>query len=355
MGDTSDNVPGVPGIGLKTAAQLIKEFGDLETLLERAREIKQPKRRETLIANADMARLSKKLVTLDCEAPVPVPLDELRRARTRRRRRLDRLPEGDGVQHPHAARRRTLRCRPAGDRARSAPHARRRGDPRGCAPRRGGRRDACVGKASAGQAPAARDLPEPAPAQDGVGTPASRLRRSARREASSQAFDITAYETITSLEAPAGLGRRRRASRAIVAVDTETSALDANAGRPRRLLPGAGSRARPPTCRFSTAAIPISSAAACVPGQIPIARRARGASSRCFEDPSVLKIGQNLKYDWVVLKRHGIEVRPFDDTMLISYVLDAGKGSHGMDELSRRHLGHTPMTFGEVAGTGRAR
>src|SRR4051812_36973139 len=78
MGDTSDNVPGVPGIGLKTAAQLIKEYGDLETLLERAPEIKQPKRRETLINNADSARLSKKLVTLDCEAPVPVPLDELR-------------------------------------------------------------------------------------------------------------------------------------------------------------------------------------------------------------------------------------------------------------------------------------
>ncbi|MFL5135048.1 MAG: 5'-3' exonuclease H3TH domain-containing protein, partial [Microvirga sp.] len=78
MGDTSDNVPGVPGIGLKTAAQLIKEYGDLETLLERAPEIKQPKRRETLINNADSARLSKKLVTLDCEAPVPVPLDDLR-------------------------------------------------------------------------------------------------------------------------------------------------------------------------------------------------------------------------------------------------------------------------------------
>src|SRR5215210_6598384 len=77
MGDTSDNVPGVPGIGLKTAAQLIKEYGDLETLLARAHEIKQPKRRETLIENADKARLSRQLVTLDCEAPLPVPLDDL--------------------------------------------------------------------------------------------------------------------------------------------------------------------------------------------------------------------------------------------------------------------------------------
>ena len=74
-----------------------------------------------------------------------------------------------------------------------------------------------------------------------------------------------------------------------------------------------------------------------------------------LEDPSVLKIGQNLKYDWIVFKRHGIDVRPFDDTMLISYVLDAGKGPHGMDELSRRHLGHSPISFGDVAGTGRSK
>ena len=135
MGDTSDNVPGVPGIGLKTAAQLIKEFGDLETLLERAPEIKQPKRRETLIANAESARLSKKLVTLDCEAPVPVPLDDLR------------LPEPDpktligflkAMEFNTLTRRvaGTLRCRSHRHRARSAPPARRRGDPLG-ARRRG--------------------------------------------------------------------------------------------------------------------------------------------------------------------------------------------------------------------------
>ena len=74
-----------------------------------------------------------------------------------------------------------------------------------------------------------------------------------------------------------------------------------------------------------------------------------------LEDSSVLKIGQNLKYDWVVLKRHGVEIRSYDDTMLMSYVLDAGKGSHGMDELSRRQLGHEPITFTDVAGTGRNR
>ncbi len=89
-----------------------------------------------------------------------------------------------------------------------------------------------------------------------------------------------------------------------------------------------------------------------VPGQIPSAA-ALDLLRPLLEDSSVLKIGQNMKYDWIVFKRHGIDVRPFDDTMLISYVLDAGKGSHGMDELSRRHLGHSPISFSDVAGTGR--
>jgi DNA polymerase-1 len=91
-----------------------------------------------------------------------------------------------------------------------------------------------------------------------------------------------------------------------------------------------------------------------LPDQIPL-NDALDALKPMLEDPATLKIGQNIKYDWLVLHRHGIEVRPFDDTMLISYVLDAGKGSHGMDELSRRHLGHQPITFSEVAGTGRSK
>ena len=89
-----------------------------------------------------------------------------------------------------------------------------------------------------------------------------------------------------------------------------------------------------------------------VKGQIPVGE-ALDVIRPLLEDASILKIGQNLKYDWIVLKRYGIEVQPFDDTMLISYVLDAGKGSHGMDELSRRHLGHSPISFSEVAGTGK--
>ncbi|MFD0935484.1 DNA polymerase I, partial [Methylobacterium trifolii] len=91
-----------------------------------------------------------------------------------------------------------------------------------------------------------------------------------------------------------------------------------------------------------------------VPGQIPL-KAALSRLKPLLENPGVLKVGQNLKYDWVVLARYGIEIAPFDDTMLISYVLDAGKGGHGMDELARRHLGHQPITFADVAGTGRAK
>ena len=96
VGDSVDNVPGVPGIGVKTAAQLITEYGDLETLLARAAEIKQPKRRETLIENAEKARISRELVLLDEHVPLDVPLERSGRARSRRAQ-AGRVPEGDGV------------------------------------------------------------------------------------------------------------------------------------------------------------------------------------------------------------------------------------------------------------------
>ena len=152
----------------------------------------------------------------------------------------------------------------------------------------------------------------------------------------------------------------------MIAVDTETDALDAHrAGlvgvslavstgpgllHPAGACPGrqgAGRRHRPVRRgrRASDVAEPV-------PGQIPL-DHAIARLKPLLENPGVLKVGQNLKYDWVVLARYGIEIAPFDDTMLISYVLDAGKGGHGMDELARRHLGHQPITFSDVAGTGR--
>jgi DNA polymerase-1 len=356
MGDTSDNVPGVPGIGLKTAAQLIKEFGDLDTLLERAGEIKQPKRRETLVNNAESARLSKKLVTLDCEAPLPVPLDELR------------LPEPDpktliGFLKAMEFNTLTRRVAELYDADPSAVEPDSRLMPGGEAirwERLGtpvptddavpffGRQDDVAGEVDPF---AGLDLPEPARRRtvEGLGTP-SQLAAKRATEASSQGFDVQAYETVTGLDRLAEWVAEAR-QRGLVAVDTETSALDANladlVGFSLALEPGRACyvplQHRGDSDLFGGGP---------VPGQIPVTE-ALDAVRPLLEDPSVLKIGQNLKYDWIVFKRHGIDVRPFDDTMLISYVLDAGKGSHGMDELARRHLGHAPISFTDVAGTGR--
>lgn len=355
MGDTSDNVPGVPGIGLKTAAQLIKEYGDLETLLEHAPEIKQPKRRETLINNAESARLSKKLVTLDCEAPLPIALDELRLPEPDPRtlvgflkamefntltRRVAELYDADPTAiEPDP------RLMPGGEAIRWE----RLGGPAPVeeeVPFEGG------GVATGEVDPfAGLDLPEPAKRRtvEGLGTP-SQLAAKRATEASSQSIDVQAYETVTSL------GRLKEwvaeaREKGFVAVDTETSALDANladlVGFSLALEPGRACyvplQHRGDSDLFG---------GGLVPGQIPVTD-ALDAIRPMLEDPSVLKIGQNLKYDWIVFKRHNIDVRPADDTMLISYVLDAGKGSHGMDELSRRHLGHAPISFTDVAGTGR--
>ncbi|HST93566.1 MAG TPA: DNA polymerase I [Microvirga sp.] len=356
MGDTSDNVPGVPGIGLKTAAQLIKEFGDLDTLLERAGEIKQPKRRETLVNNAESARLSKKLVTLDCEAPLPVPLDELRLPEPNPRtligflkamefntltRRVAELYDADpSAVEPDP------RLMPGGDAIRWE----RLGTPvpTDDAVPFFGRQDNVAGEVDP---VAGLDLPEPARRRtvEGLGTP-SQLAAKRATEASSQGFDVQAYETVTGLDRLTEWVAEAR-DRGLVAVDTETSALDANladlVGFSLALEPGRACyvplQHRGDSDLFGGGP---------VPGQIPVTD-ALDAVRPLLEDPSVLKIGQNLKYDWIVFKRHGIDVRPFDDTMLISYVLDAGKGSHGMDELSRRHLGHAPISFTDVAGTGR--
>ncbi len=361
MGDTSDNVPGVPGIGLKTAAQLIKEYGDLETLLERASEIKQPKRRETLINNAESARLSKKLVTLDCDAPVPVPLDDLRLPQPDPKtligflkamefstltRRVAELYEADP-----AAIEPDQRLMPGGEAIRWERNGTGTGvtAPTDDAVPFFGKVDPVAGEVDPF---AGLDLPETATLRkpvEGLGTP-SQMAGKRATEASSVPFDVTAYETVTSLERLKEWVAQAR-EQGFVAVDTETSDLDAN----RADLVGfslaleAGKAAYVPLQHRDESDL---FGGGLVKGQIPVTD-ALDAIRPLLEDASVLKIGQNMKYDWVVLKRHGIDVRPFDDTMLISYVLDAGKGSHGMDELSRRHLGHSPISFSEVAGTGR--
>ncbi len=386
IGDTSDNVPGVPGIGLKTAAALIKEFGSLEALLERAGEIKQPKRRETLLANVDQAKLSRRLVALMEDVPVPVPLDDLgvpqpnpeklvgflkaMEFNTLTRRIAQMLHVDPEAVKPDP--RLLPGARPHGygnaaggsdavpffgdsvppDPETAAAGAER---PPGAAPPEGGEIDPF----------ADLDLPD-APAKPRAPVEATPGNVVAARAAESVApFDTAAYETVSSLEQlDAWIAEAEEAG--VIAVDTETDSLDAHrAGLVGVSLAVATGRAcyiplahvqaakvqADATDLFGEGAAP-SDVVEPVPGQIPL-KEAVARLKPLLENPGVLKVGQNLKYDWVVLARYGIEVAPFDDTMLISYVLDAGKGGHGMDELARRHLGHQPITFSDVAGTGR--
>ena len=357
IGDTSDDVPGVPGIGLKTAAALIKEYGSLEQLLERAGEIKQPKRRETLLASIDQARLSRRLVALEENVPLPVPLDDLR------------LPEPDpqklvgflkAMEFNTLTRRiaqmlhvdpETVKPDPAllpG----AAPHSYENGT---------GGSDAVpfFGDAPSPEAAPAQidpfadlDLPDVAPKPRGPAEPTPSSLVAARAAESTKPFDTSAYETISTIEhLQAWIAEAEEAG--VIAVDTETDALDSNNAN----LVGVSLATAPGRAAY----IPLKHTGGddlfgegLLPGQIPI-DDALKALKPLLEAPGILKVGQNLKYDLAVLARYGIAVAPFDDTMLISYVLDAGKGGHGMDELARRHLGHQPITFSDVAGTGKAK
>jgi DNA polymerase I len=295
-GDSVDNIPGAPGIGVKTAAALIQEYGDLETLLARAHEIKQPKRRETLIEFADQIRLSRQLVTLDRETPLPVPIGELG---------VDAPDAGVLAEFLERMEFRTLARRVSG----------------------GGTDTAAATPAIVARAP---EGPEDA------------------------AIDVNGYALVQDMAALDGwIARCREVG--VIAFDTETDALSsANAG-----LAGVSLAVAPGEACY----IPLAHAhegegglqleAAADLTQIPL-EAAIARLKPLLEDPSILKVAQNAKYDMAVLSRYGVAVSPIEDTMLISYVLEAGLHGHGMDELSRLWLGHDPISFKDVAGSGKA-
>ena len=291
-GDSTDNVPGVPGIGLKTAAQLIIEYGDLETLLARAGEIKQPKRRETLIENKEKALVSRRLVQLDAAAPLPEPI------------------EAFAVK---AAERETLRA-----------FFQKMGFQR------------LITKLDAAPDPSA---PPPAPGAAPAKAPGKPEQR---------------YELVQSIDGlKAWIARATAAG--FVAFDTETTSLDATraelVGFSLAIVPGEACYV-PLGHRPAGGGLELTA----MPAQIPLAD-AIAAMKPLLEDPSVLKIGHNIKYDAQVLNRkdYDIAVGPIDDTMLISFVLDAGSHNHGMDDLSERHLEHKTISYDEVTGTGKTR
>ncbi len=297
-GDSVDNVPGAPGIGIKTAALLINEFGDLETLLDRAEEIKQPKRRETLIEKRDQIELSKKLVQLDCETPLDFTLDDLEL----------RDPDPDKLMAFLAEMEfRTLTKRIA--------------DKLGVEPP-----EIADATAPAADAPQAEDIP----------------------------FDASKYECVRDA---AALRKwiDQAYERGWLAVDTETTGLNEMiadlVGISLCIEPGEACYI--PLTHRDGASDDLFGSDALAEGQMSL-DEALEMLKPVLEDPSILKVGQNMKYDAKIFARYGVEVAPIDDTMLMSYAMHAGEHGHGMDTLSERYLGHTPIPIKPLLGSGKS-
>ncbi len=333
-GDSVDNVPGVPGIGIKTAAQLITDFGDLESLLARASEIKQPKRREALIEHAEKARISRRLVQLDAEVPVITALEDLTVAPVDGAALIGFLKSMEFTTLTNRVARET-----GTDAAAISALA------------------VSVTVAGATASPAAPSVEASAVLADSSPQPSAggltpQGLSDARANEPQIPIDPATYETVLSLEA---LDRWIAAAReqGFVAFDTETNSLDAM----RADLVGFSLALSPGKACY----VPLLHRAGgeglfdqgLVPGQIAMAD-AIARLKDLLGDASVLKIGQNIKYDALVLKRHGIEIVSLDDTMLMSYVLDAGRQGHGMDDLSKTWLGHEPIPIKSLIGSGKS-
>ena len=279
-GDSSDNVPGVPGIGVKTAAELINKYGNLETLLKSANEIKQNKRRETIIENKDKALISKKLVTLKNDAPVDRSLTEFQLKEIDKDKLYKFLREMEFNRLLSSA-------------------------------------------------ISAYGEPKLTSDKDIV-----------KNDEKQKAIDRKKYYLITNLdEIDSWIKEAEEAGE--VAVDTETSSLDPH--------------------QADLIGISLSSkiGKACY---IPVGHKSKKNIDKdqtlkklkpLLEDPSIKKIGQNIKFDFIVLFKHGIKITSMEDTMLMSYVLDSGKNRHNMDTLSEIHLNHKPIAFKDLVGTGK--
>ena len=339
-GDSTDNVPGAPGIGLKTAAQLINDYGDLDTLIARAGEIKQNKRRATLTDPevVEKVRLSKRLVRLVDDVKVKTPLDDLRLHQ----------PDGKTLVAFLKAMEFTTITRRVGelfdvDVAAVDP------DPAfvGANGWRGRGGDV---------APPAPEEPEGAPAPPGDAptlTPAA-LATARAEKAAAAAVERDKYVCVSSLDELEGW-IAQAFDAGFVCFDTETDSLDpmqANlVGVSLALAPNRACYI--PLGHLTAGAQDLFGGGDLAPGQPPL-RETLDLLRPLLTAPSVVKIAQNVKYDWLVLAQHGIEVAPVEDTMLASYALDAGLNGHGMDELSVKFLGHKPIAFSEVAGQGKS-
>ncbi len=340
-GDSTDNIPGVPGIGTKTAAQLLGEYGTLEVLLERAGEIKQNKRRENLIEFADLARISKRLVTLVTDMPIEVPLDALTLEPTDGPKLIAYLKAMDF----NSLTRKVAAATDADAAMIEAAEITSQiwEDMRGP--------DSDGNSAHAGSAPTAQKEDNSASFDDADLWTPTQLAANKAEAAVNATFDPAGYESVQSME---DLNRWITAiyEEGLVAVDTETTSLDPMTAE----LVGISLATKPGTACY----IPLAHkegaddllGGGVVAGQLS-EREVLAALKPVLEDPSILKIGQNMKYDWLIFKEHGVDLRPFDDTMLLSYVLDAGKGNHGMDDLSQHWLGHECISYKSLTGSGK--
>ncbi|CCV05307.1 fused DNA polymerase I 5'-_3' exonuclease; 3'-_5' polymerase; 3'-_5' exonuclease [Mesorhizobium metallidurans STM 2683] len=344
-GDSVDNVPGVPGIGPKTAAQLLEQFGDLDGLLARAGEIKQEKRRESIIANADKARISRELVTLKNDVPVAEGLDDF----------VLHAPDGPkliGFLKTMEFTALTRRVGEAtgteiGDVQAIAVTIERADTAHG--PDVGSGAPA-VAESAPGAGPGeAASAKAQAPTQGDTPSLLSALRLEA---ASAGKIDTSAFVAIRDAATlKAWLAEAKETG--VVAFDTQTTSSDPMLadliGFSMAIAPG------------RAAYVPLAHASGngdllgggLIDNQVPV-REALALLKPLLEDRSVLKIVQDVKYDIVVMSRHGIDVAPFDDTMLISYVLDAGTGHHTLAALSEKWLGHAPTPLRDLAGSGRS-
>ncbi len=338
-GDSVDNVPGVPGIGLKTAALLINEFGDLESLLAQADTIKQTKRRENLIEFADQARISKELVTLKQDVPVETPVTDLSVVE------MDG-PKAVGFLKAMGFSTLTKRIAEATGAEPESIGATEFQVPGWDMPDHKGR---MAERVESSAAPAAETGGAGA---DGMMIPQT-VAEARAESVKAIPIDSGAYETVTSIDRLKDWCAAAY-EKGYVAFDTETTSLDAMQAD----LVGLSLSTEPGKACY----VPLShvdgegdllGGGGLVEGQLPLAD-ALEVLKPILEDPSVLKIAQNLKYDWLVMTRYGIDITPYDDTMLLSYTVDAGKGGNGMDELSDRWLGHKPIPFKEVCGSGKS-
>src|SRR5437588_1623028 len=360
-GDSTDNVPGVPGIGVKTAAQLIVEYGDLDTLLFRAGEIKQPKRREALIANAEKARISRQLVLLDDHVPLDVPLDDLAvhepNARkliaflkamefstlTRRVAEYSQIDpadvEADAGNKSGAS---VFAVPPSGKKPEGYSEGATLFDAPGSSSAPSGKAETAPGKGA--------DKQDKAASPKGTPTSLAAARAEAARKLP---VDRSKYQTIRNLnELKAWVGR---------AYDAGTFAIDAKSNSDDPM--------QADICGIALALAPND---ACY---VPLAHRQSGDGAGLFdaglapdqikagdalaalkpllESPGILKIGFDIKFNAVMLAQHGVTLRNIDDAQLMSYALDAGRNSHALESLAERWFGHAVVSYSELIGNGK--